>query len=69
MTSNAGGNRKISAGTSTFSTGTNARRNRMLLREEMITKKITQIFHDKEVSMITEIYETLYQEDKLRIYK
>ena len=34
-------NRKISSGTSTFSTGTNSRRNRLLMREEMITKKIT----------------------------
>ena len=40
----------------------------MLMREEMITKKITQIFADKERDMIKEIWDTIL-EDKLKVYK
>ena len=39
----------------------------MLMREEMITKKITQIFNDKERDMIKEIWDTIL-DDKKRQY-
>jgi hypothetical protein len=55
---------KRMGGTSTYSTSTNARRNRMLMREEMITKKITQIFNDKERDMIKEIWDTILEDKK-----
>ncbi len=38
------------------------------MREEMISKKITEIFKEKEMKMMRIIETTIY-EDRLRIYK
>jgi len=43
-------------------------RQRQNLREEMISKKITEIFKEKESKMLQAIEQTIY-DDKLRIYK
>jgi FKBP-type peptidyl-prolyl cis-trans isomerase len=48
--------------------GTSIRKNRNTLREEMIAKKITEIFKDKDTRMIRTIEQTIY-EDRLKIYK
>jgi len=47
---------------------TSIRKNRTNLREEMISKKITEIFKDKEQRMIRTIEVTIV-EDRLRVYK
>lgn len=44
------------------------RKSRASLKEEMIAKKITEIFKEKEQRMIRTIEATIV-EDKLRIYK
>lgn len=38
------------------------------MREEMISKKITEIFKEKEMKMMRTIETTIY-EDRLRVYK
>jgi len=55
-------------GGSIYSMNTSIRKNRTNLREEMISKKITEIFKDKEQRMIRTIEVTIV-EDRLRVYK
>lgn len=55
-------------GSSVYSVGTQLRKNRNTLREEMIAKKITEIFKEKETRMIRTIEQTI-NEDRLKIYK
>lgn len=52
---------------STYSVNTTLRKTRAGLKEEMIAKKITEIFKEKEQRMIRTIEQTI-TEDKLRIY-
>jgi hypothetical protein len=53
---------------STYSVNTTLRKTRTVLKEEMIAKKITEIFKEKEQRMIRTIEVTII-EDRLRIYK
>jgi hypothetical protein len=53
---------------STYSVNTTLRKTRAGLKEEMIAKKITEIFKEKEQRMIRTIEQTI-TEDRLRIYK
>ena len=56
-------------GSSVYSVGTiQTRKNRSNLREEMIQKKIKEIFKDKENRMYRTIEQTIY-DDRLKIYK
>lgn len=55
-------------GSSVYSVGTSIRKNRNMIREEMIAKKITEIFKEKENRMIRTIEQTIV-EDRLRVYK
>jgi len=57
-----------SRGGSVYSLGTSIRKNRNTLREEMIAKKITEIFKEKDQKMIRTIDQTI-TEDRLRVYK
>jgi hypothetical protein len=53
---------------STYSVNTTLRKTRAGLKEEMIAKKITEIFKEKEQRMIRTI-ETTIVEDRLKVYK
>ena len=53
---------------STYSVNTTLRKTRAGLKEEMIAKKITEIFKEKEQKMIRTIEQTI-TEDRLRVYK
>lgn len=53
---------------STYSVNTTLRKTRAGLKEEMIAKKITEIFKEKEQRMIRTIEQTI-TDDKLKIYK
>ena len=55
-------------GGSTYSVNTTLRKTRAGLKEEMIAKKITEIFKEKEQRMIRTIELTIV-EDRLKIYK
>lgn len=55
-------------GGSTYSVNTTLRKTRAGLKEEMIAKKITEIFKEKEQRMIRTIEVTIV-EDRLKIYK
>ncbi len=55
-------------GGSSYSVNTTLRKTRAGLKEEMIAKKITEIFKEKEQRMIRTIEQTI-TEDRLRIYK
>ena len=55
-------------GGSVYSVGQTLRKNRNTLREEMIAKKITEIFKEKDQKMIRTIDQTI-TEDRLRVYK
>lgn len=53
---------------SQYSVNQQMRKSRASLKEEMIAKKITEIFKEKEQRMIRTIEVTIV-EDRLRIYK
>ena len=68
---NAMGQSRSSFGMSSYSINKTGPMNRMMktnLKEELISKKITEIFREKETKMIRTIEQTII-DDKLKIYK
>ena len=65
------GGKSAGFGMSAYSINKSGPMNRMAknnMKEELISKKITEIFRDKEQRMIRTIEQTIY-DDKLKIYK
>ncbi len=54
-------------GGSVYSVGQTLRKNRNTLREEMIAKKITEIFKEKDQKMIRNIDQTITEDRLTRI--